>query len=81
MATADNMSQEHNNSETYHVSQTNEHELCLCNSSGHICGPSVNTVTAPGTAHVYSGVGVRECCIHPGHHIQGAEKWAAKLIF
>jgi hypothetical protein len=65
-----------------HVSQIDEHELSQCHSSEqHICGPSVNTLTAPDIAHVYSGVGRGSGADTLGRTVQGAGKWVAKLIF
>ena len=40
------------------VQQTDEHESSQCHSSEQcICGPAVNTLTAPDIARVYSGRG------------------------
>jgi hypothetical protein len=39
----------------------------------------VNTLTAPDIARVYSGVGLREWCRHPGQHSLGAAKGGDKI--
>jgi hypothetical protein len=63
-----------------HVPQINEHELSQSHSSEQrICGPAVNTLTAPDIARVYSGVGLREWCRHPGQHSPRGSKMGGKI--
>jgi hypothetical protein len=65
-----------------HAPQINEHESSQCHISvQRISGPAVNTLTATGIAHIYSGLGVREWCRHPGQHSPRGRKWVVKLIF
>jgi len=65
-----------------HVPQTDEHEPPQYHSSEQrICGPSANTLTAPGIARVYSGGGRGSGADTLGSTVQGAGKWVEKLIF
>ena len=63
-----------------HAPQINEHESCQCHSSEQcICGPAVNTLTAPDMARIYSGVGMRWWCRHPGQHSPRGSKMGGNI--
>jgi len=63
-----------------HAPQINEHESCQCHSSEQrICGPAVNTLTAPDIACIYSRVVVRWWCRHPGQHSPRGSKMGGKI--